>query len=73
MRKLVNNFSEDDQVLDLGLLLHEIVERVVASEFREHEIDILEEKIYCYLDLRKKIRIEHPATILSPKPKHHFM
>ena len=39
MKFVVNN---DDPILRLGLLLHEIVERLTAVEFYTYEIDILE-------------------------------
>ena len=65
--------DEDEPALHLGLQLHELVERITASEFREHEIDILEEKIYEYLDSRATLRNEYPRCLLRPKPKHHFM
>ena len=63
----------DDPVLSLGLKLHEVVERMVASEFYPYEIDLLEEKVYQYLDLRKAIRLDYPNLMLNPKPKHHFI
>ena len=73
MRKLAEDIEFHDNVLGLGLLLHEIVERLVASEFREHEIDILEEKLYTYLDQRENVRRNYPTMMLNPKPKHHSM
>ena len=44
---LMMNFvgDDDDPVLHLGLLLHEIVERITALHFYEHEIDILQVNI----------------------------
>ena len=39
MKFVVDN---DDPVLHLGLLLHEIVERMTALHFYLHEIDILQ-------------------------------
>ena len=45
----------------------------MASEFHEYEIDILEEEILSYLDLRKSIRAEFPNLMKNPKPKHHFL
>ena len=44
----------DDTVLGLGLRLHEIVERMSATEFYPYEIDILEEKVYEYLREQSK-------------------
>ena len=66
---LVNEYP----VLRLGLMLNEIVERLVALEFYEHEIDIVEDQIVNYLDLRKTVRDEFPDLMLNPKPKHHFI
>ena len=63
----------DDPVLRLGLMLHEIVERLVALEFYEYEIDILEDQIISYLDLRKTIRDNYPNLMTNPKPKHHYL
>ena len=71
IKHLVND--QEDSVLMLGLLLHEIVERLTAQEFFSHEIDIVEEKIVQYLELRKNIRLDYPNLLPSPKPKHHFL
>ena len=71
MMKFLDN--NDDPVIRLGLLLHEIVERLTASAFYTYEIDILEEKVIEYLDLRKVIREEFPSKMVNPKPKHHFL
>ena len=65
--------DNDDAVLSLSLLLHEVVERMLATEFYAYEIDILEEKIRQYLDLRKTIRSEYPNFMVNAKPKHHFI
>ena len=65
--------DQEYSVLTLGLLLHEIVERLTAQEFFSHEIDIVEEKIVQYLELRKNIRLAYPNLMPSPKPKHHFL
>ena len=71
---IIRNFVKDidDPVLELGLKLHEITERLTASEFKEYEVDVLEEKIIEYLDDRKKIYDDYPV-IGSPKPKTHFL
>ena len=69
--KFVDN--SEDPVLCLGLLLHEIVERLTAAAFYTYEIGILEEKVVEYLNLRKTIRDEFPAIMVNPKPKHHFL
>ena len=65
--------DEDDMFLSLGLKLHEVTERITATEFVEYEIQLLEESIIDYLDMRKKVRSEFPDTFKKPKPKHHFM
>ena len=72
---LIRTFVKDidDPVLSLSLMLHEVVERMVASEYFSYEIDILEDKIYQYLNLRKAVRSEYPNLLLNPKPKHHFI
>ena len=72
---LIMKFDVDkqDPVLRFGLLLHEIVERLTAGEFYIYEVDILEEKIVEYLNMRKDIRAEFPSIMPNAKPKHHFM
>ena len=72
---MIRNFilDKDDDALSLGLLLHEVTERITCPEFREYEIDILEEKILNYLDLRRKVRENYPDLMPNPKPKHHFL
>ena len=70
IRKFVKN--EEDPVLKLGLMLHEITERVTAGEIREYEIVVLEELIVSYLDERKIIAEEYSLLGL-PKPKTHFL
>ena len=42
VKKLMNDLDYDDPILQLGLKLHEICERVTATEFFNYEIDILE-------------------------------
>ena len=71
IRRLVKD--PDEPVLSLGLILHEIVERITAQEFYPYEIDLLEEKILNYLDMRKGIRDSYPSSVPSAKPKHHYM
>ena len=71
IRRLV--VDPGDNVLGLGLLLHEIIERVTAQEFFPYEIDLLENKIKEYLELRKVLRADHPNLVPTAKPKHHFM
>ena len=43
VRKFVKN--NEDPVLGLGLLLHEITERICAQKFEIYEIQVLEERI----------------------------
>ena len=57
----------------LGLLLHNIVERLTAQQFYVYEVIILEEKISQYLDDRKHIREKYPELMMRPKPKHHYL
>ena len=68
---LVKEFVKDncDKVLSLGLKLHEICERISASEFKEYEIGLLEEVILEYMSLRKVVRQEFPDYLNRPKPK----
>ena len=63
----------EDPVLHLGLLLHEIVERLTAQEFLHYEIDILEDKIDNYMKERALVRERLPSIFHRPKPKHHYM
>ena len=63
----------NDPVIILGLKLHELVERLTAGEFYPYEIDILEDKLTQYLDLRKIVRDDFPNLMTNPKPKHHFL
>ena len=65
--------DKDDPILILGLKLHEITERLTASEFKDYEIDVLEDKIVDYLDERKNVFDEYPALIGTPKPKTHYI
>ena len=65
--------DRSDPVLSLGLKLHEVTERITATEFRQYEIDLLKEAVLEYLDMRKQIRLENTRIFLRPKPKHHFL
>ena len=71
IRKFVLDF--EDEVLILGLKLHDIVERLTAQSFLPYEVDLLEEKITKYLNMRANIRSENPDVMSNPKPKHHFL
>ena len=64
--------DKDEEVLALALKLHEVTERATASEFHVYEIDLLEDCVIEYLNLRKKLRQEYPDFFNRPKPKHHF-
>ena len=64
--------DKEDPVFLLALKLSDITDRLTAEAFRPHEIDILEDLIVEYLDLRKQIYREYPV-IGRPKPKHHFL
>ena len=71
IRKFV--VTEDDPVLKLGLKLHEMTERITASEFKDYEIDALEDIIINYLDERQQIFHDYPDLMGTPKPKTHFL
>ena len=68
-----NYVKEDNTIFHLGLMLHELVERLTASEFYEYEIETLEELIIKYLDERKEVFSEFPNLLGSAKPKTHFL
>ena len=72
---IVEQFVKDmnDEVLDLALQLSEITERLAAHEFREFEIEILEERIIHYLECRRKVYEDFPDLLGTPKPKHHYL
>ena len=69
IRTLVDRCSYDDFVLTSALALVNVTERIMANEFRHHEIDILEDKIVEYLDMRKRVYADYPDLIGSAKPK----
>ena len=72
---LIRNFVKDknEAVLRFGLLLHELVERITAPQFKSYEVDVLEEKIIEYLDHRQLLFEEYGSLLGSAKPKMHFM
>ena len=72
---IVKSFVLDpsDSALELALKLVEITKRLRAEKFREYEIDIIEEQVMEYLDLRKTIYEEYPKLMGNAKPKHHNM
>ena len=53
IKQLVTNINYSDPVLNLGLKLHEICERMTAVEFFNYEIDILEVDMKNELNVRK--------------------
>ena len=65
--------DRNDSIFCLGLKLHELTERMTAVEFVEYEIQLLEECIEDYLDLRKNLCEEMPDIFERAKPKHHFI
>lgn len=71
IKNLVKN--PEDDVIMLGLKLHELVERLTASEYYSYEIDLVEEKLVQYLELRKILQCQFPGLMPKPKPKHHFL
>ena len=62
-----------DSVLALGLKLNEVTERITSPQFRDYEIQLLEDSVIDYLDRRKKIRQNYPEFFNRPKPKHHYL
>ena len=71
IRNLVQD--EDDDVLEFLILLVDITARITASEFRNHEICALEERVIKYLDTRKTLFASYPDVLCTAKPKHHFL
>ena len=65
--------DNEDAVLNLILQLVDIASRITATEIRNYEISILEDKIIDYLNARKEIYEEYPELLGTPKPKHHFL
>ena len=63
--------DKDDPTLNLGLKLHELTERITAVEFRVYEIELLEEVIKDYLELRSTLATTFPQFLHKAKPKHH--
>ena len=72
---IVRKFIKDkkDSVLGMALKLHEITERITAAEYYQYEIEILNEAVIDYLDMRKTLRFEFPEFFKRPKPKHHYI
>ena len=65
--------DKDDPIVALALKLHEVTERTSATEFHEYEIQLLDDAIVDYLNMRKEARNQHPDLFNRPKPKHHFL
>ena len=73
LKRLGKNIDPDDPIVELGLLLHSIVERATANEFFHHEIDILEDEICDFYDKRREAREQYENIFPRPKPKHHYL
>ena len=65
--------DSEDEMLNIGLKLHEVTERIMATEFLEYEVQLLEESVVDYLEMRRSIRSQNPDSFNKPKPKHHFI
>ena len=65
--------DDEDGVLQLALKLLDVTNRIAVVEFRQHEIDVLEEEIINYLDSRKGVFEKYPNLIGKVRPKHHFL
>ena len=67
---IIRNYVKDtdNTIFHPGLMLHELVERLTASEFYEYEIETLEELIIKYLDERKEVFSKFPNLLGSAKP-----
>ena len=71
LKKFIRDSNDD--LLHLALKLHEVTERLTAVEFLEYEIQLVEESIIDYLNMRSAIRVDMPDIFGRPKPKHHFI
>ena len=72
----ITGFPKDalhDIILILILQVHEVVERIMASEIRHYEIGVLEESIIKYMELRTSICLDYPDLIGPVKPKIHYL
>ena len=67
------DLSSEDEILLWILKLVDIINRLCAKEFRDHEIDALENEIVEYLDQRKELFVQYPLILGTPKPKHHLL
>ena len=61
---LVEKFviDSEDEMLNIGLKLHEVTESIMATEFLEYEVQLLEECVVDYLELRRRIRSQNPDS-----------
>ena len=73
VNSMPNPIDENDEVFTISMKLAEITERLTATEFREYEIELLEEKIHDYLEERAELYKKYPNFLGTPKPKHHFL
>ena len=53
----------DDEVFRFSLMLADITSRITATEFREYEIQILEDIIIKYLDQRMQLMENHKKGV----------
>ena len=72
---VVETYVKDmaDNTLKLALKLSEITERLTAHEYREFDIELLEQSVVDYLEERQIVYEEFPGLLGSPKPKHHYL
>ena len=68
---VIEQFVQDinDDVLEMAVALARLSEKLSAVEFREHEVDCLEDEILKYLDKRKLVYEQYPDLLGTPKPK----
>ena len=65
-----NIVNEDAFKLAISLSKH--AEKLMAPAIRNYEVDLLEEDIMYYLDMRADMFQEFERFMGRPKPKHHF-
>ena len=64
--------DSQDPVLILALRLHDVTDRLTAEKYEPHEVDIIDNLVIEYLNLRKEVYNQYPV-LGNPKPKHHFL
>ena len=64
--------DEGNKVIQLAILLTDLSLRITAEKIEAYEIDVLEEVIVKYLDLRKEMYEEFPV-LRHAIPKLHFL